>query len=723
MNDSSKHVNPKIHANATVKNKQSACETDITKYQMLMSDLNPCMSIILSSDGQTVDCSATAIEYFEYRSKEELLSNFLPDFLKSIPAFQPDASPTIAFATRIEYVVEYGTHDFEMEITLHAKRVPLRFMLRKVEKEDIYIIVCFILDTQSLKEARNELLRNDLLMRQVNRAATRLLATEPKNFGTTIIRTLKSLAQAVNASQMAILKNFNSDEGEGSRVLYDCDFKGGSFFANNKSSEYTLDYALIPDWHQTLAADKAINITAASLTALGREKLFPRGTKVLIMIPVFLQKNFWGVILAAKSADSHLFTKSEERAIQSGGVISVTAILRNQVSQNLISAREAAKASEKAKSDFLSRMSHEIRTPLNAILGMTAVSKKLDKVEQIKKNLRNVELASSQLLSLVNDILDMSKIEAGKVDIAHHPFDFTMTLQKVIEIHRVSMEEKKQNFSLNYDRQLERYIITDEFRLSQVLINLMGNAIKFTAEGGMIFVSVSYFEAEKAGDSTLRVEVKDNGIGISEEQKQLLFRRFEQADGTITRRFGGSGLGLAICKNIIELLGGNIRVESQMGEGANFIFEIPLIWGDLINDPENAESRHHLGTYCWKDKCILLAEDIEINREVAIALLQDTEIQVTCAENGLEALTLFSQEPDKYSIILMDIQMPIMDGLEASRKIRALDIEKAKTIPIIAMTANAFSDDVQRCLDAGMMGHISKPIDTNIFISRLAEYL
>ena len=721
MNEDFVHVDSQKYA---TENNPITYKSDLTNDQMLISDLNPCMSIMLSSDMEPIDCNATAIEYFGYQSKNDLLNNFLSDFLKNIPVFQPDASPTIAFSSRIEYVIEYGTHDFEMEIVLHGNRVPLRFMLRKVAKDTTFVIVCFMLDTQALKEARNELLRNDLLMRQVNQAATRLLASEPENFDTIITRTLKSLAQGVSASQMAILQNFkNNDVGLGCRVLYNCDFKGSTFFADNNKLEYTIDYALVPDWYETLAANKAVNITTASPAALGREKYFPRGTKTLMMIPIFLQKNFWGIIFVAKSADDHLFTKAEERSIQSGGIISVTAILRNQVNQNLIAAHEAAKASEKAKSEFLSRMSHEIRTPLNAILGMTAISQKLDNLGQVKSNLKNVEIASTQLLNLVNDILDMSKIEAGKLEMVHLPFDFMKMLEKVIEIQKISIAEKNQSFSLNCSQLFERYIITDEFRLSQVLINLIGNAIKFTADGGKVSVSADYFVSDTTGEYTMCVSVQDNGIGITEEQKLQLFRSFEQADGSITRRFGGSGLGLAICKNIIELLGGNIRIESPTGGGANFIFEIPFTWGDLIDSSDNVESQYKKDNYCWKDKFLLLAEDIEINREIALALLKDTEIQVICAENGFEALTLFSQTPEMYSIILMDMQMPIMDGLEASRKIRSLNSERAKNIPIIAMTANAFSDDIQQCLDAGMTGHISKPIDPEAFINKLAEHL
>jgi len=689
----------------------------------MMVDTSPCISVVLSAELNPLSCNETAVEYLGYATKEELLENFMHDLIESIPAFQPDASPTIPLQTRIKYVVENGNHDFEMEIVLNNVRVPLRFMLRKAEIDDTYVIICFMLDTQSLKEARNELLRHDFLMRQVNRAATRLLSAKPDKFDSDIVKTLTSLAQGVGACQMAIFENNKEDEAPGCQLLYNWSVDGTNFLYNTVEGDYAIDYAQVDDWYETLAANRRINDSGASLIEQGRDKYFPRATKAFMMIPVFLQKSFWGIIVVAKSSDDQLFSNAEERAVQSGGILIVAAILRNQINQNLISAREAAMASERAKSLFLSRMSHEIRTPLNAILGMTAIAQKTDDPEHIKYSLQKIEMASGQLLNLVNDILDMSKIETGKLEMLLQPFDFMQMLQKVIEIQKVDMQSKNHTFKVDCKKPFERYMITDELRLSQVLINLLGNAVKFTPEGGNITLRIDYNIAPENGGYILTIEVQDDGIGVSHEQQHKLFQSFEQADGSITRRFGGSGLGLAICKSIVQLLGGDIILHSDEGKGSCFVFDIRFALGDKIVKTEQAEAALPETEFSWHNKHILLAEDIDINREIVLALLADTGLNITCAEDGCEAVALFKKEPEKYCTILMDIQMPKMDGLEATRQIRSLDSLHAKNIPIIAMTANAFSSDVDRCLEAGMNEHISKPIDFGVFIKKLSAYI
>ena len=717
--------------------------------QDIMVDLSPCFAVILSAELEPIDCNETAVKYLEYTSKEDLTEHVMADFAESIPPFQPDASPTIPIPARIEYVVEHGSHDFEMEIVLNRIRVPLRFMLRKVDLADTYVIACFMLDTQALKEARNDLLRHDFLMRQVNRAATRLLSANPENFDVDIIKTLTSLAQGVGACQMAILENNKQDEKAGCFLLYRWSIDRTAYLLNSDQNGYAIDYSDVPDWYETLSANRRVNDSGAKLIAQGRSKYFPRGTKAFMMIPVFLQKKFWGIIAVSKTGDDQPFSNAEERATQSGGILIVTAILRNQINKNLIVAREAAMASERAKSLFLSRMSHEIRTPLNAILGMTAVAQKSEDHNQIKYSLRKIEMASGQLLNLVNDILDMSKIEAGKLEMVLEPFDFMQMLEKVIDIQRISMEEKQHSFRLECSKPFDRFMITDELRLSQVLINLLGNAVKFTPNGGSIILRIDYDDISDSGDCKLAVEVEDDGIGISDDQQQRLFHSFEQADGSIPRRFGGSGLGLAICKNIVQLLGGDIRMNSVEGQGACFAFDICFNMGEPLSGTEPFEADYQKPTFIWTGKHILLAEDIEVNREIVVAMLDETGVQVTCAEDGCEAVQLFQETPEKFSVILMDVQMPRMDGLEATKQIRSLErglhlgqdhwpdnrtnhkaAEHAEAkrhqpggVPILAMTANAFSSDVARCLDAGMTEHIAKPIDFTILLERLSKYL
>ncbi|MDR1580645.1 MAG: response regulator [Synergistaceae bacterium] len=386
-------------------------------------------------------------------------------------------------------------------------------------------------------------------------------------------------------------------------------------------------------------------------------------------------------------------------------------------------ARELAEQSTKAKSDFLSRMSHEMRTPMNAIIGMTNIALDSDDPDRKEYCLEKIGEASRHLLGVINDILDMSKIESGKFELSEEAFSFRDMLKRVAGVINFRVDEKKQTLSVMVGDDIPEIIISDEQRLAQVITNLLSNAVKFTPEGGAISIlaAVSVFDGDIC---RIRVVVSDNGIGISEEQMPKLFKSFEQADGSISRKFGGTGLGLVISKHIVELMGGRIWVESEFGKGAAFIFEVNALDGGVngaaapeeIINPESDDG-------IFRGKRILLAEDVEINCEVFSSLVEHTEIDIDFAHDGRETLDMFTAAPDRYDMILMDIHMPEMDGYEATRRIRASGRENAAAIPIVAMTANVFREDIERCKAAGMNGHLGKPIDAVEVIRKLKEYL
>jgi CheY-like chemotaxis protein len=491
---------------------------------------------------------------------------------------------------------------------------------------------------------------------------------------------------------------------------------------------------------------------------------------------------------------------------------------------------------------------------MNSIIGMTAIGKKAKSLDDKNYAFNRIGSASSHLLGVINDVLDMAKIEANKLELSDIEYNLDRVLQKIINIVIFRMDEKEQNFTANVDNNIPRFVIGDDQRLAQVITNLMSNAIKFTPEGGKIHLEVS-LAGEIEGNCELRIEVSDSGIGISPEQQEKLFEAFEQAESGTSRKFGGTGLGLVISKNIVELMGGMIWVESDLGKGAKFIFTVkvkrgkmntrsllapgvnwetlrilavdddpeilkhfknifdplnitcdvavdgtdacncieehgeydiyfidlrmpgmdgfeltrrikarkngrPSVvimitaadWGEIKNDASDAGVDKHLlkplfsstivdsineclgiegnqyDETVHKDdsfagKRMLLAEDVEINREILMALLEDTELIIDCAENGKEALDMVEAAPLKYDIIFMDLQMPIMDGLEATRRIRALPAMQSVDLPIIALTANVFKEDVEACLAAGMDAHLGKPIDIdNVFVI-LRKYL
>ena len=398
----------------------------------------------------------------------------------------------------------------------------------------------------------------------------------------------------------------------------------------------------------------------------------------------------------------------------------VTEIIQAQREAEI--AREQAEHLSKVKSEFLSRMSHEIRTPMNAVIGMTAIGKAATTAEKKDYSLHKIEGASKHLLGVINDVLDMSKIEADKFELLCEEFDFHSMMDHVTNIIGMYMAEKKQDFTVDIDSKIPGYIITDEQRLAQVITNLLSNAVKFTPESGKIALSAEITDSSE-NNHTIRFTVKDSGIGISEEQQSRLFTPFEQADGSTCRNFGGTGLGLSISKRIVELMDGSIWIESELGKGASFIFQINVRSCDFLNTTDDVETVEHDENGILAGKRILVAEDVEINREIISAVLEDTGADIVFANNGTEAVKHFQTAPNDYVLILMDVNMPEMDGYEATNCIRSSGLKQADKIPIIAMTASVFREDIDRCLAAGMNGHLGKPLDTMKVISTIKKHL
>ena len=407
----------------------------------------------------------------------------------------------------------------------------------------------------------------------------------------------------------------------------------------------------------------------------------------------------------------------------------VIILITSKLIRRLETAIESAKAANQSKSVFLSNMSHEMRTPMNAIIGMTAIGKRAENIEEKNYTLERIGDASSLLLGIINDILDMAKIEANKLELSPVEYYFEGMLNQVLMLVKFKADEKLQTLTVNIDDRLPRYIVGDDQHLAQIITNLLSNAVKFTPEGGTIHLEAS-LEGETDEYCELRIEVADNGIGISPEQQEKLFDAFEQAESGTSREYGGTGLGLSITKRIVELMGGRIRVESAPGKGSKFICTVKAIRSDKIDDynpvgDKKADSGQGSarGTGEFTGKNLLIAEDIDINREIILSLLSDTGLTIDCAENGVEAVEMIESAPGKYDIVFMDLQMPKMDGLEATRRIRAIPALQDSHLPIIAMTANVFRDDVEKCIAAGMNDHIGKPIDLDTVLEKLRAYL
>ena len=404
-----------------------------------------------------------------------------------------------------------------------------------------------------------------------------------------------------------------------------------------------------------------------------------------------------------------------------------------------------SEAATKAKSEFLARMSHEIRTPMNAIIGMTFLAINNNPPAVQLRYLQRIDGAAKNLLGIINDILDFSKMEADKLEIDHSTFRLSSMLDTVYSLIEVKSQEKGLEFSTSVAGDVPDLLLGDPLRISQMCINICSNSIKFT-EKGFVRLSVSLDDSpvisepggvahpvhdgpapdgpdapDTAEDSaaclTLLFAIEDSGIGISQDAQAGIFDSFAQADGSTTRKYGGTGLGLAICKLLVKLMGGDIWLESEPGRGSTFFFTVQVKRGNPADQEESIVLAPRDDAEVMPSLNILLAEDNEINQEIALEILGNLGMQVTVANNGQEAVNLW--EKSNFDLILLDIQMPVMDGLTAARRIRAHPAPGSASVPIIAMTANAMADDRQKSLDAGMNAHITKPLDMNELNSTL----
>ena len=481
----------------------------------------------------------------------------------------------------------------------------------------------------------------------------------------------------------------------GETVIYNAELNGKNYFFCSAKID-------ISDWSLCLIIEEDyIEKTSGSRFA---ETIYITAGVVFLFALIIL--TFFLLLYKAKRDNR----ESEER-------LQTEKIYKDELSKALDNAREA----NLAKTMFLNNMSHDIRTPMNAVIGFTRMAgKNIEDKAKIKECLLKIEKASEHLLSLINDVLDMSRIEAGKVSINEEEKNIVDIIYQIEGLVLEDVNKKKQTLSIDTEGIKNNLVYCDGLRFNQVLINIVSNAVKYTKEGGNI--SIKAME-ESLGENVSRyiISVKDNGMGMSEEFVKTVFDPFSRAENTTMSGIEGTGLGMSITKNLVDLMGGEIKVLSKEGEGSEFTVLIPFRIVRFKGASYETEGRNLKDLKGLK---VLLAEDNELNREIAIDILGDEEIDVTVVTNGLEAVNkLKASKAGDYDLILMDIQMPVMDGYEAARQIRNLDDEKLSKIPIVAMTANAFREDAQNALKAGMNAHLSKPIDVAVMKETLIRIL
>ena len=386
-------------------------------------------------------------------------------------------------------------------------------------------------------------------------------------------------------------------------------------------------------------------------------------------------------------------------------------------------AAERADSANKAKSTFLFNMSHDIRTPMNAIIGYSELAEKhLKEPETLKDYLEKISLCGQKMLHLIDNILELARIENNKATLEETVVDVSENFDLCMDMFRESIEEKHQVLNISKNIQYP-YLFMDDSRVSEIIINILSNAIKYTGEGGTISCSLNQYPGEKENWSILEIIITDNGIGMSEEFQKHIFESFSQERSSSVSGVEGSGLGMGIVKKLVTLMEGSISVQSSPGEGSTFKVTLPL---RIATEEERKPKRtdQQLDSEILKGKRILLAEDNDLNAEIAIELLSETGLSIERAENGVDCIEMLNKaEDDYYSLILMDIQMPVMNGYDAAKRIRSLKDERKANIPIVAMTANAFEEDRKMTLASGMNDHVAKPIDMNVLLPTIMKYV
>ena len=684
-------------------------------------DSNPQINFIASSDYQVLDCNPAALEFYKFDSKESFREGLLQRINQSIPRTQNNGVPSIPVTQRLADLAKLDEMSFETALIFDGEEIPFHFTLRKVPYKGSWVIAVYQTDLRELRRVEKDLERRDMLLSAVNKVASRLISVEDDDFLQSFWESIAVLGKSIEVERVVVWKNFEKDGELYCTQIHEwCE---GVEMQHGKPHTINIKYSeTVPTWETTLRQGKCVNSMTKDLLPAEREQMMRQGIVSVLAVPVFIRDVFWGFVGFDDCVNERVFSEMEESTLGSGAMLIAASLFRNEINNSLVAAKEAALLSANAKSSFLANMSHEIRTPMNAIVGMTTIAKNSDSIDKKNDCLEKITVASKHLLGIINDILDMSKIEAQKFELADEEFYFDRMIENICTMIADRMDEKSQTFYLECDSNIPQKLIGDELRFSQVMANILSNAVKFTPEHGTISLKIR-LGANTERDVEIITDVIDTGIGVTLEQQISLFNAFEQADAGISRKFGGTGLGLAISKNIISLMGGNISLKSEEGKGSCFSFNVFLhkvLDKDFIGETNYDEN---LNVYNFTGKHILLIEDVDINREIIIALLEDTNVEIDCAENGQSGFDMFSAEKEKYDLIFMDVHMPIMDGYTATEKIRSIDAKKAQEIPIIAMTANAFKEDIDKCRAVGMNDHVAKPVDIKLLLEKMHKYL
>ncbi|MDR1357987.1 MAG: GAF domain-containing protein, partial [Coriobacteriales bacterium] len=566
----------------------------------------------------------------------------------------------------------------------------------------------------SVEAAMQETQRLDTLMHIVNRAVSSLLSADESSFKTALENCMEMMASAFEVDRLIIWKQ---KDLQGKQAA----FYPEAVYSNEVGSSYgSIDFAeslpAVSAWDQWLDELKANRSVTRLVGAEGEEGsawLTSFGIKAMTTIPVFLQEEFWGFVNFSNCKKERSFTQDEEGILFSGSLLMANAIARNEMLQQLMDAREEALAGTQAKSAFLASMSHEMRTPLNAIIGMTSIGKGSDDLEQKDYCLAKIDEASEHLLGVINDILDISKIEADKFELSEEEFNFEHMLEAVAGIIGFRVDKKQQEFLVRVDENIPRFLYGDDQRIAQVITNLLGNSVKFTPEKGTIELDASLV-SQKADTCIVEIRVKDNGIGIASDKQAQLFQSFTQEDNSTVRKYGGTGLGLAISKRIVEMMGGHIWVESEKDLGSVFGFTVKLQLG-AQGRGEGSESSGY-DTALWDQLRVLVVDDNIRELESFRSIGTQLGLKAHYLALGGEDIGEIIRRDGPFDLSFVEGNRTGRDALDVVRRIRAVDSEQRVVLMVSAAELSRVQGEAR---EAGVDAFLEKPL----FASRVAECL
>jgi signal transduction histidine kinase/ActR/RegA family two-component response regulator len=584
-------------------------------------------------------------------------------------------------------------------------------------------IKIYLLETKKENRSREEILRQDQLLRSVNKAASVLFAPDVDQFEDSLQQGMEIMARSVNVDRIFIWRSRTVDG-----VFYHkpiLQWAGDPGLRVNGAGEFSSFTAVdAPDWGKDPSTWMLINSPLANLPRPVRDLFGAYGARSVLGVPIFVQDHLWGFASFDDCRRERYFSVSEENVLQSGALLVADAVMRNDMTKNLIQAREEALASTRAKSEFLARMSHEIRTPLNAILGLSEVELQKKYPEGTMTNIEKIYDSGSLLLEIVNDILDISKIQSGNFEISPVDYEFPGLISDTVQLNITRIGSKPIEFKLELDETIPTKLNGDELRIRQILNNLLSNAFKYT-EKGEVRLGVTW---ERREDKVwLNFAVQDSGRGIKKEDLEKLFVEYAQFDATANRRIEGTGLGLSITRGLVETMGGTISAESEYGAGS--VFRVSLPQGIADETPIGRDITENIRAFRFiedrnrirGDKIIrsampygrvLVVDDVPTNLDVLKGLLMPYSLKVDTALSGQEAVKAVRGGEPRYDLIFMDHMMPGMDGVEAVRIIRnEVGGDYARKVPIIVLTANAIAGNREMFLESGFNDFISKPID------------